>query len=72
MTVGDAIQKMLDETSPKALLECINILYDNNIDFEDYREFVLLFIDGITENRFFEFVWIMKELRNGNSRSTKR
>lgn len=69
MTIGEGIQKILDETKPQALLECINILYDNSIDFDSHEEFVVLFINALVENDFFRFVWFMKEMNNDASTS---
>lgn len=66
-TVGEGIQMILDNALPTSLLECINIMYDNNIEFDSYNEFVLLFIEAISKNDFFEFVLIMKELTDGIS-----
>jgi len=65
--VLDEVFAVIDIASPNALLECVNILYDNKARFSSPMEFNTLFIDGLVKNDFFSFCAYMDSL-NGSSK----
>ena len=54
----DEAKKLLLLSQEGTLLECLNILYDNKDirKIEPSNEYILLFINGLIYNLFFEFV----------------
>ena len=52
----DEVDKLINLSTPKDLLECIHIMYDNNIEFNSVLEFSILFLQSIHENDLFSFV----------------
>lgn len=72
MTVGDGIQEIFNNSNEQTLLECINTLYDNSIDFDSFEEFVALFVAALIENEFFSFVWIIKDFTDDASSRNRR
>jgi len=51
----DEIETIIDLLSVEALLECIHIMYDNKVIFEDMETFTVLFTTSVHKNGAFEF-----------------
>lgn len=60
--VLDEAFKIIDLASPQALLEVVNIIYDNKVVFTTPMEFNNLFINGLLGCGFFEFCTIIRGL----------
>jgi len=58
----DEVDKIIELASPKVLLECIHLMYDNKVEFSDMQEFTVLFLRAIDENNFFDFVEFIRGL----------
>jgi hypothetical protein len=58
----DEIDKIIELSTPQALLESIHIMYDNDIEFCNMIEFSVLFMIALRENGFFDFVNVIRGL----------
>ena len=65
-TVEDEVLEMIKLSDPKALLECVHILYDNKVDTKNAGEFVSIIQSGILRNRFFDFVDVVRGFNGSN------
>lgn len=59
-TIEDEVLEIIKLSDPKALLECVHILYDNKVDTKNAGEFISLMQEGVIRNRFFEFVDVIE------------
>ena len=59
-TIEDEVLEIIKLSDPKALLECVHILYDNKVDTKSAEEFVSIIQKGLIRNRFFRFVDVMR------------
>ena len=58
----DEVDKIINLSNSQVLLECINILYDNSIEFDSVEQFSVLFLDGLVQSGFFDFVDFIRGL----------
>ena len=65
--VVDEIDKIIELSTPEVLLECIHVMYDNKVKFNNGLEFELLFANGIIQSKFLEFCEFIRGL-NGSSK----
>jgi len=66
--VFDEIDKIIELSSPEALLECLYIIYDNKVEFSSPAEFVDMLIKGLLDIDFYYFVDFIKVLNNDSAR----
>lgn len=64
----DELEKLIELSPPKTLLDCLHIIYGNKVEFDSPREFISLLVNGLLEVEFYEFVEFIKVLKNGSTR----
>ena len=52
----------MELSTPKTLLACIYILYDNKVDFEDMGEYKIQLMKALVFNEFYTFVELIRGL----------
>ena len=65
-TIEDEVLEIIKLSDPKALLECIHILYDNEVNIQHVNEFVDLVSTGLEKNNFFLFVETLRGIDGNN------
>jgi hypothetical protein len=65
----DEVEQILVSSPPGTLFECLAILYDNKFEDKDVegKELIILFINGLVTNSFYEFADFVKAFSNDSS-----